>query len=331
MKQGAKSIITVPRHADGLRVDRFVINKLGIPPSLLFKLLRKRAITQVDDEGKSKRISGPDHVFSGMRLQIPDRLVTATVQEKDGSNSNITSDKEAASKFVSKLLPVIYETETFSVFNKPPGLACQGGSKVKYSVDMLLAKIDNSEETGYRLVHRLDRDTTGALVVAKTRMSAQALTTAFSERKVGKEYVAVVKGIPTEPQGTISVPLLNTGTKTIAATESNLAKSAITKYRTLATGQFDNQDVAIISLNILTGRKHQIRAHCAYVLGCPVLGDTKYATECDSVEDSHRRMFLHLYRLTIKPDISVKAPFPGFWSRMFKQLNVSFSRSKKVN
>ncbi|KAJ2399568.1 hypothetical protein GGI23_002577 [Coemansia sp. RSA 2559] len=308
--------------------DRFVVKKLGIPPNLLFKLLRKRAIVQVDGEGKTKRIDGPDRVFPGMRLQIPTELVTLA---QDSSNSK--ADIETASKFVSKMLPKLCETESFVVFNKPPGLACQGGSKITYSIDMLLAKIDNSEETGYRLVHRLDRETTGALVVAKTRKAANTLTTAFGERMVDKEYIAVVKGIPDELQGTISVPLVNTGTKTIAvadgaSSEKALVKSAITKYKTLATGKFDMQDVAIVSLNILTGRKHQIRAHCAQILGCPVLGDAKYTDNNKAAES--RNMFLHLYRLSIKPDISVKAPFPRFWSDVFKQLNISFSKSKRT-
>ncbi|KAJ1664097.1 hypothetical protein IW140_004310 [Coemansia sp. RSA 1813] len=338
MKQPVKKIVTVPLHADGLRVDRFVANRIGIPPNLLFKLLRKRAIAQVDNDGKIKRINGPDRVYPGMRLQIPTELVTIASSNRPNTSSSGGSktDKETTLKFVSKLLPILYETKSFVVFNKPPGLACQGGSKIKYSIDMLLAKIDNSEEAGYRLVHRLDRETTGALAVAKTRITASTLARAFSDRTVEKEYIAVIKGIPKVLQGTITAPLVNTGTKTIAVTdvssEIKPAKSAITKYKTLATGKFDMQDVAIVSLNILTGRKHQIRVHCAQVLGCPVLGDIKYNEPKDNIKrQTNSNMFLHLYRLSIPPDISVKAPFPRFWSGVFKQLNISFSNSKKTN
>ncbi|KAJ2664985.1 hypothetical protein IWW48_000599 [Coemansia sp. RSA 1200] len=341
-----KKIITVPRDADGLRVDRFVHNKLGIPQNLLFKLLRKRAIAQVDSNGKPRLTTGSERVYPGMQLQIPTELMTISPSEKPKAPAS-KSETNTAVKFVSRMLPVLYENESVAVFNKPAGLACQGGSKIKYSVDTLLAKIDSSDETGYRLVHRLDRGTTGALAVAKSRIAANTLTKAFSDRTVDKEYVAVIRGIPKAPQGMITAPLISTGTKTVAVSEDSAdakqAKSAVTKYKTLATGKFNSQDVALISLNILTGRKHQIRAHCAQVLGCPVLGDAKYTvgeeeaneedkSDSDSGIQNNQQiggnMFLHLYRLSIPPSISVKAPFPKSWSDAFRQLNIPFSKKK---
>ncbi|KAJ2515759.1 hypothetical protein GGI11_003664 [Coemansia sp. RSA 2049] len=301
----------------------------------------------MDSSGKPRLTTGSDRVYPGMQLQIPTELVTISTPEKPKAPVS-KSETNTAAKFVSRMLPVLYENESVAVFNKPAGLACQGGSKIKYSVDTLLAKIDSSDETGYRLVHRLDRGTTGALAVAKSRTAANTLTKAFSDRTVDKEYVAVIRGIPKALQGMITTPLINTGTKTVAVSEDSVdakqAKSAITKYKTLATGKFNNQDVALISINILTGRKHQIRAHCAQVLGCPVLGDAKYtvgekeANEVDKYdsggsgdENSQQisgNMFLHLYRLSIPPDISVKAPFPKSWSDVFKQLNIPFSKKK---
>ncbi|KAJ2053586.1 hypothetical protein H4S04_000585 [Coemansia sp. S16] len=302
-------LLTVPSHAAGLRVDRFVLAQVSIPPPLLFKLLRKRAIAQVGAEGKSMRMQGSDRVHEGMRIHIPSDLVTSGLDQEIGDKP-VHSESTAAAlvkrrqDFVKHRLPMLFENDALAVLQKPTGLSCQGGTGVRYSVDQMLADLDATEATGFRLVHRLDRDTTGALVVARSRLAAAALTAAFRDRAVSKRYIALLQGIPEDSHGTISRPLINTGMMTCVLSPTDderraeLAKPAVTKYRVLRTGKLGQQDVSIVELDILTGRKHQIRAHCAQVLNCHIFGDHKYtSTEC--IKTTGDSMYLHLFQITV--------------------------------
>ncbi|KAJ1817499.1 hypothetical protein LPJ60_004810 [Coemansia sp. RSA 2675] len=304
-------LLTVPSHAAGLRADRFLLAQVSIPPPLLFKLLRKRAITQVLPEGQSQRLQGSDRVQAGMQIHIPSDLVTSSTEKSPDQSQHRQS-------FAAQRLPMLFENDALAVLQKPQGLACQGGTNVKYSIDDMLGDLSPD----YRLVHRLDRDTTGALVVAKSRLAAAALTAAFRDRAVSKRYIALLQGVPEETHGTISRPLLNTGTMTtvISATDderrAQMAKPAVTKYRVLRSGALGNKEVSIVELDILTGRKHQIRAHCAQALGCPVFGDHKYS----SAEPTSDSMYLHLFEISVP--VTVKAPFPASWAPVFKKLNV---------
>ncbi|KAJ2675343.1 hypothetical protein IWW42_001127 [Coemansia sp. RSA 1085] len=236
-------------------------------------------------------------------------------------------------QFVQQQLPAIFANESLMVVQKPAGLACQGGTGVKYSVDTLLGSVN--EFADYKLVHRLDRGTSGALVVAKSRLAAVALTRAFHNHDVTKKYIALLEGIPQYMQGTIHNPLLYTGSKTIAVDASaseqarSAAKGATTKYKVLKTGMFKTP-CSLVSVEILTGRKHQIRAHCAQILGCPVYGDTKYGS-------ANSTLYLHCSEITIPnvlpdgnanldhPTIAVKSPFPKTWQPVFDSLNINFT------
>ncbi|KAJ2742980.1 hypothetical protein GGI20_004086 [Coemansia sp. BCRC 34301] len=312
-------VLTVPSHAAGQRADRYIQSQINIPASLVYRLLRKRAITEQTTNG---RLQGSDRVHVGMRIQIPSSLETPS-ETKSEATDEATSRKRA---LATKRLRKLFENDAVAVLLKPAGLACQGGTGVRHSVDTMLGDLDSTG--GYRLVHRLDRDTTGALVVARTRLAAASLGAAFRDRTVTKRYIALLLGIPGEPRGVITNPLINTGATTRVASNDK-AKPATTTYRVLCTGQMDGDDVAIVEVGILTGRKHQIRAHCAHVLKCPVYGDNKYSTQCGP-------MFLHLFEITV-PDvdamgnvrdgnasgtISVRAPFPATWIPVFKALDV---------
>ncbi|PIA15750.1 pseudouridine synthase [Coemansia reversa NRRL 1564] len=314
----ATRIITVSSQSAGLRVDRYIGRELDIPSGLLFKLLRKKAISQIisKDSSNRQRINGSDRVWAGMQLQVPSNLVLLSKTDtKDSTLRNKQQDEldydQHRRMFIKKKLPVLFENEALAVFQKPFGLACQDGTNVKYSIDTLLRILGKQQSFVYRLVHRLDRNTTGALVVAKSRLAAAALAHAFHERKVSKRYIAVLEGIPATKKGVIDCALLNTGMKTIAVNALNEAKtngietqharSAVTKYKVLNTGLFNGRDISLVEIDIITGRKHQIRAHCSQILGCPVVGDTRYGDSIqDDVSASYRnQMFLHLFRLSI--------------------------------
>ncbi|KAJ1808800.1 hypothetical protein LPJ56_006063, partial [Coemansia sp. RSA 2599] len=278
-------VLTVGSEANGLRVDRYLREQTKLSPPLLFKLLRKKSIIQVST-AQTKRLQGSDRVHAGMQIQIPGSLLpsdsTAQQQQRQQQQQHFSGHR----------LQYLYESSSLVVIQKPYGLACQGGTGVTSSIDMMLPQ-------EHRLVHRLDRHTTGALVVARTRLAASALARAFSDRQVDKTYIALLSGVPKERAGTINHALISSGesVRLSDGAEDDRAKEAITRYRVLKTGAWRERQISLVELDILTGRKHQIRVHCAKVLGCPVLGDSRYSAAASEKTKDH--MFLHLFRIKV--------------------------------
>ncbi|KAJ2716598.1 hypothetical protein H4R19_000551 [Coemansia spiralis] len=324
MSSSASRVLTVPAHAAGLRADRFLAAQLQLPAGLLHKLLRKGAISRIDASSSSRgaTIRCADRVHEGMQLRISD-AVQCTVR---GPDPPVAGPPAAAAP-----IPVLFENDALAVLHKPAGLACQGGSKLDCSVDQLLGAAYGPH--AYRLVHRLDRHATGALVVAKSRLATAALAQAFRENRVLKSYVAALHGTPTPLRGTIDAALLDTGSRVETSVAPN-AKPATTRYRVLRA----NSQLSLVALRTLSGRKHQIRVHCAQVLGCAILGDAKYgAGLAHPFAPAPPGLFLHLARLSV-PDVdcagnirgsgtlTVSAPFPPFWEPTLTALHMPFSK-----
>lgn len=193
---------------------------------------------------------------------------------------------------------VIHEDKDLYVLNKPSGFAVQGGTKTHTHLDGLLMGL--GVELGERplLVHRLDRDTSGVIVVAKRRAVASALGKMFATRVVKKTYWAVVKGIPSPPQGRIDVALIKARSedgdrmRASKAGEEDDEKDAVTQYALLGK----SGGVSWLSLKPQTGRQHQLRAHTAHI-GTPILGDNKYGGDVDLPEGVANRLHLHARRI----------------------------------
>lgn len=172
---------------------------------------------------------------------------------------------------------LLHEDAHILVFNKPAGLAVQGGSGVEQSLEDLLAAFAKSNGKRPRLVHRLDRDTSGVIVVARTKPAAAFLSAAFAGRDAKKTYFAIVCGGAPDPrEGAIDTPLKKASRKgldimEVAHANEAGAQGALTRYRTLA----DAPGAALVELSPETGRMHQLRAHLASV-GRPIAGDAKY-------------------------------------------------------
>ena len=203
------------------------------------------------------------------------------------------------------------------VLNKPPGIAVQGGTKTTHHLDRLLEGLGDSPKTRPRLVHRLDRDTSGVLVVAKRREVAAKLGRAFQTRSVRKIYWALVKGVPKPPQGKVDAALVKAAgpegdrVRKARPGEQEVAQSAVTYYAAVDRA---GQEVAWLSLKPVTGRQHQLRAHMA-IIGHPILGDEKYQGDRDLPEGIENKLHLHARRISFPHPsgegvVDVTAPLP---------------------
>jgi 23S rRNA pseudouridine955/2504/2580 synthase len=189
---------------------------------------------------------------------------------------------------------IIFEDDKVLVINKPYGLSVQGGSGIKVSLDDVLPHLSLS----LKLVHRLDRDTTGVLIIAKNNRVAETLAKKFKERdEIKKTYLVVVHGKLKNSFGVINLPLLKKYENNVEKVYvDNIAgKEAVTEYRTVAYNE--DWDISLLRVNILTGRTHQIRVHMKEI-GNSVIGDFKYGRIKDKkISD---RMLLHSYRMEVE-------------------------------
>jgi 23S rRNA pseudouridine955/2504/2580 synthase len=201
-------------------------------------------------------------------------------------------------------IPILYEDEDVFVLNKPAGLAVQGGKGVTCSLDSLLAKHFSPRPL---LVHRLDKDTGGVLLVAKHKAAAALFTKVIGQRHTEKIYYAVCKKSPA---------LRSNGVIHEAITIKGQAKDALTRYRQIA----ETDHYAVLEITLLTGRMHQIRRHLA-ALAAPIIGDDKYGdfslNKKLKKERGVKHLLLHAARLTFPAktgSVTVDAPLPPYFS-----------------
>ncbi|MEJ0013152.1 MAG: RluA family pseudouridine synthase [Bauldia sp.] len=212
---------------------------------------------------------------------------------------------------------ILYEDDDVFVFNKPQGLAVQGGSGLTKHVDGMLEAFRDRKGQKPRLVHRLDRDTSGVLVVARTRLAAQKLTASFRTRSTRKIYWALVVGVPKPKQGRISTWLAREEAEErmkVAKHGADDSSHAISLYSVVETA---GQKLTWLSMRPITGRTHQLRAHAAHI-GHPIIGDPKYFTAEESWDfpgGIQKKLHLHARRIVIPHPsnggtLDVTAPLP---------------------
>lgn len=217
---------------------------------------------------------------------------------------------------------VIYEDETCIIFNKPSGLAVQGGSGVSRDLDNLLNAFCKNPKKKPKLVHRIDRETSGIVLVAKNKTNAAFYSEQFAQKHAKKIYFAIVSGAPNPPNGIIDIPLKRGKVQgidlaLIAKPNDKDAQNAITHYETIET----IGNATLLKLSPITGRMHQLRAHLSHI-GHPILGDNKYGGLLFANNRSVKRLMLHALTLKIKlpegSEIEHKTTLPEDFSNLME-------------
>lgn len=303
---------TVPQSESGQRLDRYLKNRFpDLPFTGLHKLIRTGKI----------RLNGKKTAAS-TRLEAGDVLTLPSVHQprEDEKQAAIAPLTNADKKLLNE--SIVYEDDDLLVFNKPAGLAAQAGAGVTRSLDRLAAQL---RVPAPKLTHRLDRETTGLLVMAKSRVSAANLTAQFSGRGIGKTYYALVAGNLPATAGEITSPLARRGARSVVATRAGAGtRTAHTSWSLIKTV---SPGLHLLAATPHTGRLNQLRAHFASI-GLPIVGDSKYGSlpSRAATRALHPAggapLYLHAYRLVITHPhtghpLALSAPLPPHFQKIY--------------
>ncbi len=314
--------VTVTADENGMRVDRFLEARF---PGLSFSHIQ-RIVRKGELRVNGKRADSKDRLEEGQSVRIPPLKLDAP--KLPGHLS------EAEQKTLQTLREMtLFEDADVLVLNKPAGLAVQGGSGTTRHIDQMLEVLRDAKGQKPRLVHRIDKETAGCLLVAKTRFAATALTGSFRHRSARKIYWALVAGVPKPKQGRISTYLAKDESEEdsiirVAKHGDDGASHAVTYYAVVETS---GQKLAWVSLKPVTGRTHQLRAHMAHI-GHAIVGDPKYF----NIENwqlpggLQNRLHLLARRIVIPHPrggvIDVSAPLPAHMLQSWNLLGLEHDR-----
>jgi 23S rRNA pseudouridine955/2504/2580 synthase len=307
----------VSRDEAELRLDRWF--RRHFPELGHGRLQRLLRTGQVRLDGR--RVGAGARLVPGQMIRIPPLPAAEEVGTvKPATPAARPADAEALRRMI------LHEDDALLVLDKPPGLAVQGGTRTSRHVDGMLAAWASSGERP-RLVHRLDRDTSGLLVVAKTARAAAELTRAFRRHEVDKLYWALAAGRPPR-RGVIDLPLAKqAGARGERMASDEKGQAARTEYRVVARA---GKVACWLALMPLTGRTHQLRAHCA-LIGAPIIGDAKYGGAAARVAGAPPGLMLHAREIRLPhPEggiLQLTAPPPASFEAGLAWLGFEADRS----
>jgi 23S rRNA pseudouridine955/2504/2580 synthase len=320
----AVQTVAVTADEAGMRVDRFLEARFaGLSFSHIQRIIRKGELRV-----NGKRAKPKDRLLAGQAVRIPPLRLDQPKPRSPESEAD-----ETTRAFLKSI--TLYEDDDVMVLNKPMGLAVQGGSGTTRHIDGMLEVLREPGRDGQRprLVHRIDKDTAGCLLVAKSRFAAAALAKTFRSRAARKIYWALVAGVPRPRQGRISTYLAKEDREDesimrIANHGDEGASHALTYYAVVETAA---QTLAWISLKPVTGRTHQLRAHMAHI-GHPIVGDPKYFSKENWELPGGLQNRLHLLARRIAVPhprggtVDVSAPLPPHMQQSWNLLGLDADR-----
>jgi 23S rRNA pseudouridine955/2504/2580 synthase len=280
LSKARATTLEVGEEAEAQRIDNFLMRILkGVPKSHVYRVLRSGEVRV-----NSGRIKPEYRLKAGDRIRVP----PIRIAEKKPQTARPLG------------LPVVFEDAALIVIDKPSGVAVHGGSGVSFGVIESL-RAERPEAKFLELAHRLDRDTSGLLIVAKKRSALTALHAMLREGRVEKVYLALAKGVPARPAFEISESLhkyvTSQGERRVAVREDG--KASVTRVKVVKSGA----SFSLLELRLMTGRTHQIRVHLQHA-GHPVLGDDKYGDFPLNRQLKVKRLMLHAARLAFSHPIS---------------------------
>tara|TARA_B100001057_G_scaffold317151_1_gene317309 strand:+ start:651 stop:1529 length:879 start_codon:yes stop_codon:yes gene_type:complete len=292
-----------------MRIDRWLRHTLGkIPQSLIEKYLRAGKIKLNKKKIKSSyklKINDEINLFN---IDIKDKIIPKKIRFNP-SKEIIKSNEEQ----------IIDNNNDFIVLNKSSGISVQGGTKSKKNLIDIFSKSEIFKDTKPYSVHRLDKDTSGVFIMAKTRESAQLLTSLFRLRKVHKTYLAICHGEINKNSGEWSDNLIRY--------DGN--KKIIEKAKTIYKVIDKNSEATLVQLKPITGRKHQLRKQL-YAIKQPIFGDTKYKLS-NSSKGLNKNLMLHSYQIKFminEVKYTYTALLPDYFKKLLKVKRLNFSNLK---
>ena len=300
---------TVDSTCNDMRIDRWTRLKIGkIPQGLIEKYLRSGKIKINKKKIKSSAKVKTNDIVSFFNLDFKETIVQKKIKFEP-SKEIIKSNEDQ----------IIDNNENFVVLNKSSGISVQGGTKSKKNLVDIFAKSEIFQGTKPYSVHRLDKDTSGVFIMAKTRESAQLLTSLFRLRKVHKTYLAICHGELNTDEGEWNDDLIR----------YDGDKKIIEKAKTIFKVLDKNSEASLVELKPITGRKHQLRKQL-YALGQPIFGDIKYKLS-NSSRGLNKNLMLHSYQIKfIIDDVkhTYTALLPDYFRKLLKTKRLRFSGLK---
>ena len=292
--ENKNNILSIGPNSDGMRLDNFLLKSLkGIPKTKIYSMIRKGEVRI-----NSKRAKPMSRIKTDDRIRIPPNLVANKKSEKKPKKMDLSWIDET----------ILHEEKGFLVVNKPSGLAVHGGSGVSFGLIELLRRHREKKYETLELVHRIDKETSGIILIAKKRSILRTLHQYFRDGLIKKKYQALLLGNPVVEDFIIDQPIRidrsNKYRKSIIDPEG---LKAITEFKMVK--RFSH--ASLFEISPITGRTHQIRAHSAFI-NMPIAGDIRYGIKNDIIKKSFglKRLFLHASEISF-PQFDTSNSFKG--------------------